>query len=133
MTERKPTVESSWVEGAPAYALDDEKGWVNIRISSIKGKKAEVKDGKRYARCKLSLHSLCVLQTIWPFANSSCCVPSPPLQQEVYRSDVGLATQLHESTTGMLSQSPWFALLTKKACERDQTFLTHLNITSAGY
>ena len=48
MTERKPTVESSWVEGAPAYALDEDKGWLNIRISKINGDKVEVKDqGKR--------------------------------------------------------------------------------------
>ena len=57
MAERKPTVESSWVEGAPAYALDKDKGWVNIRISKIKDKKVEVKDGKRYANCKLLLGS----------------------------------------------------------------------------
>ena len=46
-SSRKITVENSWVEGAPAYALDEHKGWVRVRVSSVAGDKVQVKDGKR--------------------------------------------------------------------------------------
>ena len=44
---RKITVENSWVEGAPAYALDEKRGWLRVRVASVAGDKVNVKDGKR--------------------------------------------------------------------------------------
>ena len=44
---RKVTVENSWVEGSPAYALDEQKGWLRVRVASVAGEKVKVKDGKR--------------------------------------------------------------------------------------
>ncbi|QDZ17982.1 heavy chain of myosin [Chloropicon primus] len=41
------TVENSWVEGSPAYALDEQKGWLRVRVASVAGDKVNVKDGKR--------------------------------------------------------------------------------------
>ncbi len=44
---RKPTVESSWVEGSPAYALSEQGGWVRVRVASVAGDTVEVKEGTR--------------------------------------------------------------------------------------